>query len=361
LNQETYKKLISGQNTGLFASLLRFLLRVAATIFGLVIRIRNILYDKKIFKSHRVKAVVISIGNLTTGGTGKTPLVVWLSNYLTQNSRLKTQNYNCAILTRGYKTRATNIDEPEILRQNCPKAKVIVNPDRIAGATEAIEQYGAKVLIMDDGFQHRRLARDLNIVAIDATIPFGYGKILPAGLLREPVTSLKRADAVFITRCDQVGTIELDRLKQTIRQIKPDMVIACSTHVPVCIKYMNSCLDRNDSLEILKGRKVFAFCGIGNPEAFLDTIRSLSCELVGSKIYDDHHHYTLSDITEIHKLADSLKAELILTTQKDWTTAMCEIRNTKYEKFTYLAIEITFQTGVEKLTDLIEKTLAGTI
>jgi tetraacyldisaccharide 4'-kinase len=371
LNQETYRKLISGQEKKPLASLLRLILRIMAFIYGLVIEIRNILYDKEIFKSHHVKAVVISIGNLTTGGTGKTPLVVWLTNYLTQNSKLKTQNYKCVILTRGYKTRtpspepqipnheprATTIDEPAILSQACPQAKIIVNPDRVAGATEAIEKYGANVLIMDDGFQHRRLARDLDIVTIDATLPFGYGRIFPAGFLREPVTSLKRADAVVLTRCDQVDTIELDKLEQTIRQINPDMAIARSLHAPVCVKTIQNQI----GLEKLRGQRVFAFCGIGNPDAFLKTIKNLGCELVGSKIYDDHHHYNKSDITDIYIQADSLKADMILTTQKDWTSARYEIKDTKYEKFAYIVIEITFQTGIDKLTDLIEKTLAGTI
>jgi tetraacyldisaccharide 4'-kinase len=371
LNQETYKKIISGQKKGALTLLLRLALGLIAFFYCLVIEIRNILYDKEILKSHHVKAIVISIGNLTTGGTGKTPLVVWLASTIEQKAKSKKQKCGIAILTRGYKTRtpnpepratsneprATTIDEPAILSQACPQVKVIINPDRVAGASEAIDKYGAKVLIMDDGFQHRRLARDLDIVTIDATLPFGYGKIFPAGFLREPVTSLKRADAVVLTRCDQVDTIELDKLEQTIRQINPDMAIARSLHAPVCVKTIQNQI----SLEKLRGQRVFAFCGIGNPDAFLKTIKNLGCELVGSKIYDDHHHYNKSDITDIYIQADSLKADMILTTQKDWTSARYEIKDMKYEKFAYIVIEITFQTGIDKLTDLIEKTLAGTI
>ena len=345
---------------------------------------------------HHVDAAVICVGNITTGGTGKTPLVVWLCNLIAQNPKLKTQNCKCAILTRGYKARAQENkdfkDEIAILAESCPEAEVIVNPDRVAGAAEAIGKYAAKVLIMDDGFQNRRLARDLDIAAIDATQPFGYGKMLPAGLLREPVSSLNRAGAVVITRCDQIDGAELNGLEKKLRAINPDMVIAKSIHAVVSVKYpepsvipakagiqkssekMDSCLRRarpvldtgNDNIEQLKGKKVFAFCGIGNPDAFLNTIKNLGAELAGSKIYDDHYHYTDACLTEISEQAEELGADLILTTQKDWTKV---ISNSKFPisesksplPFAYLAIEIKFLAGEDKLTALIKDTLAGKI
>ncbi|GAG77182.1 unnamed protein product, partial [marine sediment metagenome] len=289
LNQDDFRKLISGTSSGLGAALLRFLLAPAAAVYAVVIRLRNFLYSRGLLKIHQASAAVISIGNITTGGTGKTPLVVWLYNEITQNSKSKIQNYNCAILTRGYKTTQNSklktqnyIDEPVILAESCPQAPVIINPDRVAGAAKAVEEFGANVLIMDDGFQHRRLARDLDIVAIDATCPFGYGKILPAGLLREPIFSLKRADAVVITRCDQSTDAELARLEDKLRGINPDMIITKAIHAPVSVKYpdhsviaaeariqknserADSNLDNGAGLEQLKGKKIFAFCGIGN-------------------------------------------------------------------------------------------------
>ncbi len=177
LNQEAYKKLISGQSKGIAAAGARAVLRLLSWGYAAITGIRNLLYSKGWLKIHRVNVPVISIGNITTGGTGKTPLVIWLAHQITKNSKFK----NCGILTRGYKT----TDEPEILAQSCPAAKVIINPDRVAGAQEAINKFAAQVLLMDDGFQHRRLGRNLDIVTIDATCPFGYGKILPAGLLQE--------------------------------------------------------------------------------------------------------------------------------------------------------------------------------
>jgi len=347
--------------------MLRFLLAVAAIGCSLVARLRNLLYSKGLLKSHHVDAKVFCIGNITVGGTGKTPLVVWLCNLITQNPKLKTQNCKCAILTRGYKARAqenTDLkDEVAILAESCPGAEVIVNPDRLAGAAEAIDKHAANVLIMDDGFQHRRLARDLDIIAIDATQPFGYGKMLPAGLLREPVSSLKRSGAVVITRCDQVTEAQLSELEQKLRAINPGMIIARSIHAPVYAKSMN---DKEMSLEQLKGKKVFAFCGIGNPDAFLNTIKNLGAELSGSKIYDDHYHYTDACLSEISEQAEELGADLILTTQKDWTKV---ISNSEFQisksksplPFAYLVVEIKFLAGEDKLTALIKDTLAGKI
>ena len=374
MNQDDFRKLVSGQSTGLGAALLRFFLGVAAQVYSTVIGLRNFLYSKRWLKIHRATAAVISIGNITTGGTGKTPLVIWLYNKITKNSKLKTKNCKCAILTRGYKTtqnlklKTQNYkDELAILAESCPEAEVIVNPNRVAGATEAVNKFGATVLIMDDGFQHRRLSRDLDIVTIDGTCPFGYGKVLPAGLLREPVTALKRADAVVVTRCNQTAEAELTQLEEKLQQVNPNMIIARSIHAPVCAKSIGH---KEITLEGLKDKKIFAFCGIGNPDAFLSTIKNTGANLVGSKIYNDHYHYTDDCLADIHEQARHLKADLILTTQKDWfsspLSAICntsnEQRAARYDiPFAYLAIELRFISGEDKITQLIEDALAGKI
>jgi tetraacyldisaccharide 4'-kinase len=356
LDQQTYHKLISGQNPGLVPELLRFLLGIAAEAYSLVVRLRNSLYSKGWLKTHHVDAAVLCIGNITVGGTGKTPLVVWLFKLLQQ------KNIRCAVLTRGYKThtqkQTSKIDEPAILAESCPEAKVVVNPDRVKGAAQAIGKFGAKVLIMDDGFQHRRLARDLDIVTIDATLPFGYGKIFPAGLLREPVASLKRADAVVITRCDQIAKAQLGELEEKLRAINPDMAIARSIHDVV---YAKSTDNKEISIEKLSGKKIFAFCGIGNPDAFLNTIKALGAELVGSKVYDDHFYYKDGCLADIYGQAEQLKADLILTTQKDWTKIARLAPAPKDIQLAHLAIEIKFLAGEDKLTALIEEVLTGKI
>ena len=264
MNQQVYHNLISGRSTGLPAAVLRFFMGVAATGYSLVVRLHNFLYSKRWLEIHTADVPVISIGNITAGGTGKTPLVIWICNTIYQISNIKYQKYGVAILTRGYKARGT-IDEPAILTESCPQAKVIVNPNRAEAAAEAVDKFGAKVLIMDDGFQHRRLHRDLDIVTIDGTRPFGYGKMLPAGLLREPVASLNRTDAAVLTRCDQISESELSRIEKKLQLINPDMVIAKSIHNPICAKTMTG---EKITIEQLKGKKIFAFCGIGNPNAF---------------------------------------------------------------------------------------------
>ncbi len=250
MNQDGFRKLISGQNNGVGASGLLFFLKIVAKIYLCIIRMRNFFYSKGIFKAYKADATVISVGNVTAGGTGKTPLVIWVCRLL------QAKNIACAILTRGYKSAKITHDEPAILAEACPDAKIVVNSDRIAGAKKAVSKFEAKALVMDDGFQHRRLARDLDIVTIDATCPFGYGKMLPAGFLREPVESLKRADAVVITRCDQIAEAGLAELEENLRSINSGLIIAKSIHAPVCAKSMGN---NETSLDQLKNNKIFAF------------------------------------------------------------------------------------------------------
>lgn len=364
MDQNAYRKLISGESTGPGAALLRFLLVIGASIYGFIIGLRNFLYSKKWVKIHRAEVPVISIGNITTGGTGKTPLVIRLCNMLISIAEFKLTNSQCAILTRGYKAAKNSGsesgsygDEPAVLAQSCPGIQVVVNPDRNAGAAEAISRFGAKVLIMDDGFQHRRLGRDLDIVTIDATIPFGYGRLLPAGLLREPVNALKRADAAVITRCDQVCEAEITQLEAKLEQVNPEMVIARSVHAPVCAKSVD---DREIGLEELKNKRIFAFCGIGNPAAFFNTVVGVGAELAGSKVFDDHYHYTDDCLADIYEQAKGQDADLILTTQKDWSSfSPLAMTNVSMDiNFAYLAIEFRFISGEDKITQLIINTLS---
>ena len=317
------------------------------------------MYSSRWLKAHRVNAVVFSIGNITTGGTGKTPLVIWMYKQILQNEKFKTKNLAMAILTRGYKShlcRQSQIaDEPAILAESCPCAKVIVSPDRVAGARDAVDKFAAQILIMDDGFQHRRLARNLDIVAIDAANPFGFGKMLPAGLLREPVNALKRANAVVITHCDMVSGSDLAIVENKILTVRPDMTIAKSIHSPVCVKSGDN---KQISLHELKDKKVFVSCGIGSPSSFLSTIKGLNVNIVGAKIYDDHHKYTAGDVAEIDRKAGLCGAELILLTQKDWNKTIAFGRANESIAMMYLEIEIKFVTGEDKLKRLIDKVIA---
>lgn len=353
MNQNSFRKLIAGQANGLLPTLLRFLLSVAGLFYGLVIKLRNSFYSNGKFKSHSADAPVISIGNITTGGTGKTPLVIWLCNFLAS------KNISTAVLTRGYKTKDSELsDEPAIIAKNSPDAKVVINPDRCAGAKRATEKFDAKALVMDDGFQHRKLKRDLDIVVIDATCPFGYGKILPAGLLREPISSLTRAHAVIVTRCNEASAEDVRQIEEKVLTVNPDLIIAKTQHCPVAVEALNG-----NSLELdeLKGKRVFAFCGIGNPNSFFNAVKSLKANKVGGNVYNDHHQYKPEDMTDIYEEASYLNAELILTTQKDWTK-VATLSPSQFDiPLAFLRIELKFTHGDDKIRQLIETALAGKI
>jgi tetraacyldisaccharide 4'-kinase len=209
-------------------------------------------------------------------------------------------------------------------------------------------------LIMDDGFQHRKLARDLDIVAVDATEPFGYEKLLPAGLLREPLDSLKRADAVVITRSNQNSPEKISEIKERLSKINSDIVFASAVHKPMCAKLIK---DRRMPLNELAGRKIYAFCGIGNPDAFFQTLSDMALNIVATKVYNDHHKYTEFDIAAIYEDAKYKQAQLVLTTHKDWikTALLCI---DKFEiPFAALLIELEFIDGQEKIISLIDKAI----
>lgn len=362
MNQNSYYSLISGQKQGFWACFLRILLSIVSIFYLLAVWFRNLLYNRKIIEQHRENVPVFSVGNITAGGTGKTPFVMWLC------SLFEEKNIRCAVLTRGYKAEKyasgeehpAAIDEPAVFEQNYPNVPVIIQPDRIAGAIIAVDAFHAKALIMDDGFQHRRLHRDLDIVTIDSTEPFGFGKLLPGGLLREPVSSLSRTDVVVLTRCDKVSEDKLERIVTRIWQIKPDLPIVKSIHKPVSVIYSNN--EKSEPAE-LKGKNIFAFCAIGNPNAFFETVKNLGANIKSSYSFNDHYHYVTDDIKGLIEKASQSDARIILTTEKDWT----KIKNlkpadiSKEIPFAYLKIEMKIIEGEEKLRRLIENALASKI
>ena len=354
MKEQEYKKIISGQGCRLCGCILWPLLLIASILYSTIIRIRNLFYKLGIFKIHKVNAVVISVGNITVGGTGKTPFVIWLCNLLKQ------QNIPIAVLTRGYKAQGrTQTDEPAEIAENYPDMPIIINPDRVAGAKEAIEKYGAKVLILDDGFQHRRLFRNLDIVTIDAIKPFGFLKLLPAGLLREPTNSLKRANAAVITHCDLIEGNELNEIEQSLGKINPNLLIINTIH-----KTSRIFTSEGDLLPIdyLKGKNVFAFCGIGNPDSFRKTLENEGAVVKGFEIFDDHYHYSKDDIVSIVQKAKNANAQLVITTRKDWTKIKdLESLRTIDTPFAYLEIEIKITESEDKFRRLILETVSDKI
>ena len=200
-----YRSVISGERAGAWPAILRFGFEVMSWGYGVGVGVRNALFDWKVLKEVRLPVPVISVGNITTGGTGKTPTVIMLVKELQKLGRkpaVLTRGYGAPKLAGGLRGKS---DEVMVIEHECPGVPVVVNGDRVAGGREAIEKHGADVLVMDDGFQHRRLARDLNIVLVDATEPMGIPGLLPRGTWREPPHNLKRANMIMLTRCEQVS------------------------------------------------------------------------------------------------------------------------------------------------------------
>jgi tetraacyldisaccharide 4'-kinase len=276
--------------------------------YGWAVGLRNQLYERGWKRSHPVGVPVVSIGNLTLGGTGKTPCVEYVARLYRQ------QGLRVAILSRGYGNSEGRNDEALVLEENLPDVPHLQSPDRVALAMTAVEELESQVLILDDGFQHRRLKRNLDLVLVDATNPWGYGYLFPRGLLREHPRNLRRADMVLLTRCDQVDERMRSEIQARIARQAPNVPVALTTHKPIELRNSEQ---GTAPLETLK-RTVAAFCGIGNPEAFRQTLTGLGAELTAFRVFPDHHAYTRADVEHLRGWAGQQATDCILvTTQKD--------------------------------------------
>jgi tetraacyldisaccharide 4'-kinase len=311
MDDARFVHLISGAARGLPSSIARGGLRILSAPYGVGVRLRNAAFDAGFRRPQQADVPVISVGNITTGGTGKTPFVAFLAGWFGQ------RNVRVCLISRGYGALdgAAN-DEKLVLDSLCPGVPHVQHPDRVASARTAVEQHGAEVLILDDGFQHRRLGRDLDIVLVDALNPWGYGHLLPRGLLREPLSGIERADLVVLTRADLCEAGEKQRIRARLAAIR-------GTGECVEVAFPPSGLINAGGqmlpLESLASRPLAAFCGIGNPEGFRHTLRQAGADLRDDafRAFRDHHHYTLADLDEVGALARRSSAALVVTTLKD--------------------------------------------
>jgi tetraacyldisaccharide 4'-kinase len=286
--ETSHRDLISGARRGPAAALARCALGIAEPFYATITSLRNRLYATNLFRVHHASCPVISVGNITTGGTGKTPVVRWLVEKFIAAGRQP------AVLLRGYK----GGDEQRMLQSQLPQVIVEANANRVEAARLAIgKDSNIDVFVLDDGFQHRRLHRDFDLVLIDASNPFGFDHVLPRGLLREPLVGLARADAFLITHME----MPLSRQAAEILARYDKPIFRCR-HVLTNASQLN-------------GKKFFVFCGIGNPAAFDRQIESAGAIRVGSHWFADHHHYTQDDLRTLREMAAG--AELLVTTQKD--------------------------------------------
>ncbi|MDZ4852951.1 MAG: tetraacyldisaccharide 4'-kinase [Pirellulaceae bacterium] len=305
-----WRDVISGKANGLGPSSIRLVLFLASQLYALVVKSRNWLYDRGWKKAFVAPVPVISIGNLTVGGTGKTPTVAMLAQWF------RRRDIRVAILSRGYGAGADGRnDEARELEGKLDDVPHLQDPDRCASATIACEELATQILLLDDGFQHRRLARNLDVVLLDASEPFGYGFLLPRGLLREGIRSLRRAHIVMLTRCDIVAAQRLADIRTQVQRIAPKIVWVETEHRPSKLKNTSG---EEQSIEWLEDRKCFVFSAIGNPSAFLETVRKCGAVIVDSHAFQDHHAFTSSDV---QLLRDAVKSnpniECVLCTGKD--------------------------------------------
>ena len=326
---------------------MRAMLTLLAWLYRLVVAARNRIYDLGWRRAKRVSVPVICVGNITAGGTGKTPMVVWLCRHLQQRGR------KVVVLTRGYQRKGSgDNDETQMLRRLLPDVPIVIDANRVRGAHSALAQHQPDAIVLDDGFQHRRLARDLDIVTIDCTCPFGYGHLLPRGLLREPIGALRRAAAVVLTRTDQVSEEKVFTVVQRVQRIADsETVIAHSRHVPIGLYDID---ERNTPLEKLRGRRVVAFCGVGNPQAFVETLKQLDAKVAATRFFNDHHHYKQCDCASLIKLARKNEADVLLTTEKDWVKLKHTAGARDISTLHWLRIETAINEGGRELGEKLD-------
>lgn len=346
--------------SGLLIQLALLPLYFLSIIYRIIIQGRASFYKSGIFKSYNAKIKVISIGNISVGGTGKTPTTQWLAEEMSK------RGYKTAILSRGYggeRTEDVSVvsngesilvspqeagDEPYMLAKKLQGVPVIVGSDRLKLADYACEKYNLDALILDDGFQHLRLKRDVNILLFDGEKGVGNGNVLPRGPLREPLSAMERADIVLINK-DGSATEELQELT---KRHAPSITVFKTAYGTLCIRQLGS--DETKTIEGLKNMKVTLFSGIANPESFAKTIESLGALIVSKASFPDHHDYSPADVDKVSTMAEKAGASAILTTEKD-AVKLEQINSPSGVPIYVVEVGLDFQEDSDKLIDMIIK------
>jgi len=367
---------IEGRRKGKLAALLRFLLMQLSYVFNVLVLARLWLFRHGLFRPHTLGCQVVSVGNLTVGGTGKTPIVEIFARSLQESGR------KVAILSRGYKKAkpplaermaarfalssttppplvvsdgerllldsSTGGDEPYMLAANLKDVVVIVDKNRVKSGAYAINKFGCDTLVLDDGFQYLALKHRLDIVLVDYTNPFGNRYMLPRGILRERVKNIRRASFIFITKCPPAGAEEL---KQELRRLNPSAEISECRHSP---KYLqNVFTGEQHELNMLQGMDVAAFSGIAAPEGFECELIRLGAQVIYRKRYTDHHRYTQQELLDAINKSIRRGAQMIVTTEKD------AVRFPRLERrdlpIYFLRVEIEMLSGEEDFRQIIRR------
>lgn len=344
-----FYRLASGEWRGPVAMAARLGLRLAEVPYAAAVRLRNRRYDQGKLPAERVEGVVISVGNLTTGGTGKTPMVKWVCRHL------RARGLRVAIISRGYGAEeGAKNDEALELEQALPDVPHLQSPDRVAIARVAIEELESQVLVVDDGFQHRRLARDLDIVLLDATQPFGFGHMLPRGTLREPIASLARGGVVCLTRANMISESQRQAIRKRVVEVAPHVAWCEVVHRPQHL--LSGTGAHQEPLERLQGMRVAGFCGIGNPAAFRATLENAGATVAAWRAFSDHHIYTAEDVAGLVSMAKESGAERLVCTHKD----LVKLRTDELEHIPLwgVVVEMAFLVGESEMAERVDGVIA---
>ena len=375
--EQYFLDLMAGRRRSFIDRMMVLLLFFASRFYRMGIQFRNWMYDKRVIRNHALGCLVVSIGNLTCGGTGKTPVVEVIARTLSAHGR------RVAILSRGYRSKKRSLwsrlsmiftdqkiefppkvvsdgknlllnsdfagDEPYMLASNLKDVAVLVDKDRVKSGIYTIDHFGTDVIILDDGFQYLMLKAHINIVLVDSTDPFGNGHVLPRGILREPIKNIRRADYIFLTKSD--GSRKLRHLKNFLRRHnRRAEIIECCHRPKHLVKLFTG---ETLPLEKLSGMKVAALSAIARPESFENFLEQLGAELVCKDHYADHHRYTQQEIIDFINQAKAAGAEYIVTTEKD------AVRIPRLERcdvpLIYLRIQIDILSGQENFDQCISR------
>jgi len=329
------------------ASLSRGALRLLEIPYAAAVRIRNRRYDAGRSATQRVSVPVVSVGNITLGGTGKTPAVEWLCRHFGESG------VRVGIVSRGYGAKSGQPnDEALELADKLPGIPHVQNPDRVAGAKRAIAEFGCELIVLDDGFQHRRLARDFDLVLIDALEPFGFEHVFPRGTLREPLSGWSRASGFLLTRSDRVDANEREAIRRRALAFAPQALWLESTYAPQTLRATDG---SEQPLDSLAGHAIAAFCGIGNPAAFRQSLTTCGYDVRQFREFPDHFAYPSETIAELAAWPNA-EAAAVLCTYKD----LVKIRDrwTGEKPLLALSSRLQIQTGEDQLIASLARIVA---
>ena len=376
--EQYFLDLMAGRRRKWYDRVITCLLFVASRFYRMAVQFRHWLYDKRVIRNQALGCLVVSIGNLSCGGTGKTPVVEVFARSLSQKGR------KVAILSRGYRRKKRTFweklvhafnsgemefppqvvsdgndllmdsehagDEPYMLASNLPDVAVVVDKNRVKSGIHAIDEFETDVIILDDGFQYLKLKPHINIVLVDSTDPFGNGHVLPRGILREPIKNIRRADYIFLTKSD--GTHKNTHLKRFLRRhTRRAEIIECCHKPQHLVKLFSN--REEQKLSFLNGKKVAALSAIARPESFENFLEQLGAELVAKDHFADHHRYTQQEIIDFVNTAKASGAEMVVTTEKDAVRIphidRCDV------PIYYLRIQIDILSGKESFDQCISR------